>query len=353
MGPYKSFSIIATLESLDWLKTTFNTLLKMPRTTRFFLKKGFGDYCLWVQKTHNRKGYLAEFFRVDDKGRKCCILVIEGRDKQGWAQFTEVLSLRKEAPQKRSPQTNPSVRGPKAYSYSSSTDFDNPRHTYVEVLTKGSLSNSDSPNSYNADTKEKKKEDTTARKFETFDWSKTEVITKRCFHDDWKKIMEKLQEQLDHLNITYKLFHAEKAMVFLEEKNMVNLLCKNRGWTTIGKFYVKFEAWNISKHATPKVLSSYVGWVKFKGIPLHAWNYSSFYQIGEVCGGFVEVARITRDTEWVMKKATISQYRPLSKLKENGSRKETQKSMALSLVKQQKTLMNSNQIVNSISLLKM
>ena len=67
MGPYKSFSIAITLGSLDWLKFTFNTLLDMPRTTRFFLEKRYEDFCLWVQKTHNRKGYLAETFR-DDRG---------------------------------------------------------------------------------------------------------------------------------------------------------------------------------------------------------------------------------------------------------------------------------------------
>ena len=83
MGPYKLYSISVPPESFDWLKSTFNTLIETPRTTRFFLEKRFDDNCLWVQKTRNCKGYLAEIFRVDDRGRKSCILVPEGTDKQG------------------------------------------------------------------------------------------------------------------------------------------------------------------------------------------------------------------------------------------------------------------------------
>ena len=290
MGPYKSYSISVTPESFVWLSSTFSTLLDTPRTTRFFLEKRFEDNCLWVQKIHNRKGYLAEIFRVDDRGRKSCILVPEGTDKQGWAQFTDLLTLRKEAAQKRKTTTTTEDRGKKVSSFSSSSESDSPRRSYAEVLTNSSSSYSSSPKTLPSGSK---KEETPSGAFDSPNWTKTVVITRRYFHDDWRKILTKLQEQLD-FNITYKPFHTEKAAVSIEDKNLVNLLCKNRGWTTVGKYYVKFEAWNIVKHASPKLLPSYGGWVKFKGIPLHAWNYSSFYQIGEACGGFVEVAKNTR-----------------------------------------------------------
>ena len=97
VGPYKSFSIAVTLESLEWLKSSFRTLLDTPRTTRFFLEKRFEDYCLWVQKTYNRKGYIAEIYRVDDRGRKCCILVPEGSEKSSWAQFVSLLYGKKDS----------------------------------------------------------------------------------------------------------------------------------------------------------------------------------------------------------------------------------------------------------------
>lgn len=103
-----------------------------------------------------------------------------------------------------------------------------------------------------------------------------------------------LREQLDS-PFTYKPFHAEKALVFFEDRNQTKLICKNRGWTTMGRFYVKFEKWNQEKYVTPKLVSSYGGWINFRGIPLHAWNLDSFIQIGDVCGGYIDVAREIRD----------------------------------------------------------
>nr|ADN33672.1 hypothetical protein [Cucumis melo subsp. melo] len=179
VGPYKSFSIAVTLESLEWLKSTFKTLLDTPLTTRFFLKKRFEEYCLWVQKTYNRKG-------------------------------------------------------------------------------------------------------------------RTVVLTRRYFHDDWEKIVEKLNEQLD-TTVSYKPFHANKALICFKDFEQANLICKNKGWTTVGRFYVKFEEWNQKDHASPKFVPSYGGWIKVRAVPLHAWNLESFVQIGDACGGFMEVAKETRE----------------------------------------------------------
>ncbi|KAA0068029.1 hypothetical protein E5676_scaffold411G00200 [Cucumis melo var. makuwa] len=112
----------------------------------------------------------------------------------------------------------------------------------------------------------------TAKVEETpFEWEKIVILSRRYFRNDWKKVMDKLKEQLD-TPFTCKPFHAKKGLMIFEDKNHAKLLCKNRGWTTVGRFYVKFEEWNQGKHAIPKLVSSYGGWVKFRGVPLHAWN---------------------------------------------------------------------------------
>lgn len=59
----------------------------------------------------------------------------------------------------------------------------------------------------------------------------------------------------------------------------------------MGNFYVKFERWDPEIHAVPKLVPSYGGWVKFRGIPLHLWNMKTFTQVGDVCGGFVDVSK--------------------------------------------------------------
>ena len=94
------------------------------------------------------------------------------------------------------------------------------------------------------------------KKVMVFDWERTVVMTRRYFHDDWKKIIDKLKEQLD-ISVSFKPFHAEKALIIFEEKRQATLQ-KQRGWTTVGNFYVKFEEWNLKTHATPRLLPSYV-----------------------------------------------------------------------------------------------
>ncbi|KGN47664.1 hypothetical protein Csa_018285 [Cucumis sativus] len=102
--------------------------------------------------------------------------------------------------------------------------------------------------------------------------------------------MRKLKEQTNW-SFTYKSFHAEKALVSFENKYQATIMCKNRGWNPVDKFYIKFEEWNTMKHGSPKLVPSYGGWVNFRGILMHAWDMETFTQIGEACGSFIEITR--------------------------------------------------------------
>lgn len=120
------------------------------------------------------------------------------------------------------------------------------------------------------------------------------MLIRMYFHDDWFKIIEKLKDQVE-LEIHYKLFHAKKALLFFQDESQAKLLCSNKGQTTVGKFHVKFEAWNKNEHSAQKLLPSYGGRTRFKGILLHAWNINNFTQIGDAYGCFMDVARETKE----------------------------------------------------------
>lgn len=100
--------------------------------------------------------------------------------------------------------------------------------------------------------------------------------------------MHNLKKQTEEA-FTYIAFHAEKALVNFKSIILANLLCQNKGWSTIGKYFVRFEKWSHDIHATPKLIPSYGGWTTFKGIPLHIWNMQTFQQIGKACGGLTKV----------------------------------------------------------------
>lgn len=125
---------------------------------------------------------------------------------------------------------------------------------------------------------------------EDIDWERAIVVIRRCFHDNWFKIFATLREHMES-DFTYKAFQAEMVFLFFEDKKQGKIVCKIKGWVTVGQYYVKFEKWMASILATPKMIPSYDGWTQLRGIPLHAWNMQSFTQIGDACDGFVEVAR--------------------------------------------------------------
>lgn len=51
---------------------------------------------MWVRKTKNKResGITTEIFRIDNKGRKCSILIPEGPDKFGWKTFLAMISFK-------------------------------------------------------------------------------------------------------------------------------------------------------------------------------------------------------------------------------------------------------------------
>ncbi|KAE8651685.1 hypothetical protein Csa_023958 [Cucumis sativus] len=59
------------------MKKVMFTLINTLKNNRFFQKKRDNRQCMWISKTQNKKGNLAEIFKVDDKGRKCYKLVQE------------------------------------------------------------------------------------------------------------------------------------------------------------------------------------------------------------------------------------------------------------------------------------
>ena len=88
-------------------------------------------------KTQNRKGNLAEVFRVDDKGVKCCILVPKGHvDKTRWGSFLNMLSFKAETEYKKHTYMSQTSKEPYYISTSdSSSKTKNTRRTYADVLS--------------------------------------------------------------------------------------------------------------------------------------------------------------------------------------------------------------------------
>uniref|UniRef100_A0A9I9DN18 DUF4283 domain-containing protein n=1 Tax=Cucumis melo TaxID=3656 RepID=A0A9I9DN18_CUCME len=285
-----------TPDILDWIRNCFKYLLDTTTSKHFFTERRLEDNCMWVRKTKNKSktSITAEIFRIDKKGRKCSILVPEGPDKFGWKSFLALITFRLFAPTKR---IRSEIRKEyvSKYSNSFSSDSDSSRKSYAKALSDSSEEENKKRYKSTSDDSSSRRSTTTGFKPFTLSgesFEKTVIVTRRCFHDDWSRIMFSLKRQSE-MEFSYKSFQADKAILYLNPDH-AKLLCSNKsanGWSTVRNYQVKFESWDTNIHSFHFVIPSYGGWLSFRGIPLHLWNYSTFQYIGMACGGFLAIAK--------------------------------------------------------------
>ncbi|KAA0035247.1 LINE-1 retrotransposable element ORF2 protein [Cucumis melo var. makuwa] len=230
-----------TPDTLEWIRNCFKDLLDTSTTKHFFAEKRSEDNCMWVRKTKNKSktSITVEIFRIDNKGRKCSILVPEGPDSFGWKSFLALITFRPSAPTKR---ICSEIRKEfvSKYSDSFSSDSDSSRKSYAKAL-------SDSSEEENKKRYKSTSDDSSSRRSSTIgfkpftlsgdSFEKTVIVTRRCFHDDWNRIMFSLRKQSE-IAFSYKPFQADKAFLFLNPDH-AKLLCSNKsanGWSTVGNY---------------------------------------------------------------------------------------------------------------------
>lgn len=271
-------------------------MVKIPRNNRFFQEKRYDAYVLWIEKTSNRRGYIAEIYKLDEIGRKCCLTIPEGYDGKGWMKFHNMLTFRDITMERRTVERK-LLETSKENLRNKTENLKEARNlSYADILkSRGDKAYSTEKSSTTSITEAETSGAAIIREVqmeETFNWDKLIVLSRRCFHDDWIKIMEQLRTSNESID-AFNPFHADKALITVWDTDQASLLCKNRDWVTVGQFTVKFEKWSKKEHSTPKLIPSYGGWLRFRGIPLSSWNIQTFRKIGEAYGGFIDVGSKT------------------------------------------------------------
>lgn len=197
---HKSFSMDVTPGTLDWIRKSFKLLLDNPTNRHFFIEKRYVDSCMWLRKTKNKSksGNTAEIFKINNKGRKCSILILERNDKKGWKSFLLFIAFTPYQISKR-PCSSLS-RFYDAYHLSCS-DSEIPKKTYADVLSdngedenkkKKSICFSNESSRKESSTLETKKQGASGN---SLNLKAAVIITKRYFHDDWSRIMFSFKRQ--------------------------------------------------------------------------------------------------------------------------------------------------------------
>ncbi|TYK04225.1 hypothetical protein E5676_scaffold24967G00330 [Cucumis melo var. makuwa] len=203
---HKSFSMDITPDALDWIINCFKDLLDTTTLKHFFTERRLENNCMWVRKTKNKSktSITAEIFRLDNKGRKCSILVPEGSDKFRWKSFLALITFRPFAPTKR---IRSEIRKEYVSKYfdSFSSDSNSSRKSYAKAL-------SDSSEEENKKRYKSTSDDSSSRRSTTTRQSEMEFSNKS--------------------------FQAGKAIHYLNPDH-AKLFCSNKsvnGWSTVGNY---------------------------------------------------------------------------------------------------------------------
>lgn len=184
----KSFFLSIHWSSLTWITCCFDSLLHLPINQRFFKETRIDEQTLWVEKTTNRKGTLAEIAKLDINGGINKILVPVGDNRKGWLSF---INLLKDFNVKTPTQSIP----------------DPPTKT-THLLPSNNQQQTKHPLSFCEVLKKKREEpqkecSRPAIKPQTYPHADTNldtsiIVFRKHFHDDWYKIMRALQVHVCH-----------------------------------------------------------------------------------------------------------------------------------------------------------
>ncbi|KAA0055834.1 hypothetical protein E5676_scaffold901G00060 [Cucumis melo var. makuwa] len=202
---HKSFSMNITPNTLDWIRSCFKTLLNTSTTKHFFTERRQEDNCMW------------------------------GPDKFGWKSFIVLISFRNDTPSKRLRSEIKKEYIPR-YS-SSSSNSDSTKKSYAKALSKGS--DDDNRKRYKSSSEGSSNKRSSNYNHLAFSLSGNSfdsnvIITRRCLHDDWSRIMFSLKKQSE-IEFSYKPFQVDKVILFLAPEH-AKLLCSNKnanGWSTV------------------------------------------------------------------------------------------------------------------------
>ncbi|KAA0040366.1 hypothetical protein E5676_scaffold142G003990 [Cucumis melo var. makuwa] len=130
-------------------------------------------------------------------------------DKSDWAYFFDMLTCKKNLERREPALRLSSCRDKSTKKYSLSSDSDSLRRSYAEVVS--SSTSSESEYFYA----------TNRTSLKNFTPTVRSEVKKEGKKDDFDK--NKVP------------FHADKALLFIKDHNLAKLLCKNKGWNTIGE----------------------------------------------------------------------------------------------------------------------
>ncbi|KAF8408937.1 hypothetical protein HHK36_005007 [Tetracentron sinense] len=106
----------------------------------------------------------------------------------------------------------------------------------------------------------------------------------------WVEVVELLEKLLpEEIEITLFPCDSSRAVFHLKRQSTFSRICNNKAFALGKGSVVGFHRWWPASNTISFTGQFGMRWIALKGIPFHLWVPSVFSQIGQICGGLIEI----------------------------------------------------------------
>ncbi|KAM1796220.1 hypothetical protein ACFX11_036482 [Malus domestica] len=301
---FRGFQISLDLGCASWLSVQIKTAITASARSFFRLYRGL-NYQFWVESFNNKKGIFLVLSKSENQGLVRKIIVPKGVNFFGWRKMEELLSeilrggkkvgvadgilfqskrlVMREAPE---PPTIHSCVDPQL-SYKDAVLGSIKATNLVPNVTAGEKIRTE---------KSRIKSDKSP---EAFNWGRVIVCERQVVHQPWREVEDSLLNIMGR-KASLVPFQCNKALFVCKNEEEAAQIAQIGVLSMIGFPEVELSGWWESIKPSERKVVSYGGWIALEGLPPHLWTNDFFHEIGDACGGLVEIDRKTADFEFLL-----------------------------------------------------
>ncbi|KAM1811352.1 hypothetical protein ACFX11_028259 [Malus domestica] len=301
---FRGFQISFDWGCASWLSLQIKTAITASARSFFRLYRGL-NYQFWVESFNNKNGIFLVLSKSENQGLLRKIIVPKGANFFGWRKMEELLSE--------------ILRGGKKGGVASGTPFQSkrlarreapepprihscvvPQLSYKDAVLRGIKATNLVPNAIAGEKIWIEKSRTKSDKSpEAFNWGSVIVCERQVVHQPWREVEDSLLNIMGR-KASLVPFQCNKALFVCKNEEEAAQIAQIGVLSMIGYPEVVLSGWWESIKPSERKVVSYGGWIALEGLPPHLWTSDFFHEIGDACGGLVEIDRKTADFEFLL-----------------------------------------------------
>ncbi|XP_073015618.1 uncharacterized protein [Primulina eburnea] len=264
-----SYVLEMDIDSFHWTLAKLWEYINKPQSGTMFNRFRGREAVMSMQKFVNGRGNYLEISKIVWKGKTQRIIIPSGRLNEGWKWMANTLSQI---------STN---------RWDNKSSFKDGRKTTTQTQQRGHLrqnaKDSGVPDDIGMDQLPECK---------SKEWRKAIIITKDCVNISWEMVTNALGKAVKR-KIEVFPFQANKAVWWPQNEEDASFYLRMKKSFLENRVTLSFERWNQHSNTEEEVYECCNSWVRLLGIPWDLWSTELFKNIGQQCGGLLNISQDT------------------------------------------------------------